>query len=74
MAAKRKEKKHKEKKCKRNCWWIFAKRAVIMLVVLFLAAGLMALVGWEALSATGIVKEAFTALADAAADAFGEGS
>jgi hypothetical protein len=63
MTRKRKEKK--------NCWWVFAKRALIMLFVLFLAASLMAAVGWEAISATGIVKEAFTALADAAADAFG---
>jgi hypothetical protein len=63
MTRKRKEKK--------NCWWVFAKRALIMLFILFVAAGLLSAVGWEAISATGIVKEAFTALADAAADAFG---
>jgi len=42
-----------------------------MLAVIFLAAGLLAAVGWEAVTTTGLVKEAFTALADAAADAFG---
>lgn len=65
MTAKRKAKTRKE------CWWVFAKRAAIMLAVIFLAAGLLAAVGWEAVTTTGLVKEAFTALADAAADAFG---
>lgn len=63
--------KRKERKDKKKCWWVFCKRAAIMLFVIFLAASLMAVVGWEAISATGLVKEAFTALADAAADAFG---
>jgi hypothetical protein len=55
-----------------EAWISFAKRAVILLGAVFLAAGLISVVGWEAVSATGIVKEAASALAEAAADAFGD--
>jgi branched-subunit amino acid permease len=61
----------KRSRNKRKCWIKFFTKAAIMLAVLFLAFGLLAVVGWEALSATGIVKEAAAALAEAAADAFG---
>lgn len=62
----------KRKKSRRKAWVAFLTRAVILLAVLFLAAGLLSAVGWEAVSALGIVKEAATALAEAAADAFGD--
>jgi hypothetical protein len=62
----------KRKRDRKKCWWNFAKRAIILLAVLFVAAGLLGAVGWESVSALGIVKEAATALAEAAADAFGD--
>lgn len=60
------------KTSRRKAWINFAKRAAILLAVLFLAAGLLGAVGWESVSALGIVKEAASALAEAAADAFGD--
>lgn len=57
---------------RKKAWINFAKRAVILLAVLFVAAGLLGAVGWESVSALGIVKEAASALAEAAADAFGD--
>jgi hypothetical protein len=67
-----KKRKAGEKVSRHKRWATFAKRAAIMLVVIFVAAGLLAAVGWESVSALGIVKEAAQALADAAADAFGD--
>lgn len=64
--------KRKRKISRRKRWISFAKRAAILLAVLLLAAGLLAAVGWEAVSALGIVKEAASLLAEAAADAFGD--
>ena len=62
----------KRKKSRRKCWLSFLKRAVILLAVLFVAASILGAVGWEAVSALGIVKEAVSLLAEAAADAFGD--
>lgn len=70
MVAKRKQKKLK---CRCHAWIVFLKRAAYMLVILFVAAVLICAVGGESFSVLGFVKEAATALADAAADAFGEG-
>lgn len=68
----RKHRKARDKSARRKAWLTFAKRAAIMLAVIFVAAGLLAAVGWESVSALGIIKEAAQALADAAADAFGD--
>jgi predicted anti-sigma-YlaC factor YlaD len=67
------KRKHRKRKLRRkDCWIIFAKRVAIMLFILFVSVGLIAAVGWEAVTASGIVREAANMLADAAADAFGE--
>lgn len=66
--SKRKEKKH----CRCHAWIDFARRAAYMVFVLFVAAILIAAVGGESFSALGFVKEAASALAEAAGDAFGE--
>lgn len=60
------------RKLKRKAWLCFAKRSLIMLAVLFLAVGLISIIGLEAFSATGLLKDAAALLAEAAADAFGE--
>mgnify|MGYP001563846331 CR=1 FL=1 len=68
MGAKRKRKE----RCACRAWVDFARRAAYMLVVLFAAAILVANLGGESFSLLGFVKDAASALAEAAGEAFGE--
>jgi type IV secretory pathway TrbD component len=62
----------KRKKINRKNLWTFAKRAAILLGAVLFAASLFVVLGWENVSLLGVVREAVAALAEAAADAFGE--
>jgi hypothetical protein len=75
MCAKRKTKgkrKRKERRFTHQKLWTFAKRALILVGAVLFVASLYPVVGGESLSKLGILKEAFQACAEAAADAFGD--
>lgn len=69
---KKHRKQKKEHHCRCHAWIDFGRRALYMLLVLFVAAILVTAIGGESFSAMGFVKEAASALAEAAGEAFGE--
>ena len=69
-----KRRKAWKRDCRREAFVNFLRRAAYMLVVLFAAAVLVANFGGESFSLLGFVKDAAGALAEAAGEAFGEGS
>lgn len=72
MGVKRKRKMKRAETCRCSAWVNFARRALYMLVVLFIAALLVANFGGESFSMMSFVKDAAGSLAEAAGEAFGE--
>lgn len=64
--------KRRKRACRCEAFVNFLRRAAYMLVVLFVAAVLVANLGGESFSALSFVKDAASALAEAAGEAFGE--
>lgn len=64
--------KRRKRACRCEAFVNFLRRALYMLLVLFVAAILIAQLGGESFSALGFVKDAAAALAEAAGEAFGE--